>query len=66
MLSVTITVFAVTAVDKEVREWASEQQQVGENSQHVRPMFSEKENGKARQKDDQHHAPSRAKPTAAS
>ena len=66
MLSATITVLAVTAVHKKVHEWASEQQQIGENSQYVRPMFSEKKRGSDRHKDDQHHAPSRTEPTAVS
>lgn len=63
MFSTTLAVLAVTAVHKEVHEWAGEQQQIGENSKHVRSMFSEKKKGNDRQKDEQHNTSSRLEPS---
>ena len=65
MLPATVAVLAVmTAMHEEVHEWASQQKQIRKNAEQVGTMFGEKEETDDCQKDDQHHAPSRAEPTA--
>jgi len=56
--------FAVTSMHEEVHERASQQKQIGKNAEQVGPMFGEKEEANDSEKHDQHHAPSRAEPSA--
>jgi hypothetical protein len=58
------TVFAVTSMHEEVYERACQQKQIRKNAEQVCPMFCEKEEANDSEKYDQHHAPSRAEPTA--
>lgn len=64
MLSANTALLAATSMHEEMYERASEQQQIGKDSQQVRTMFREKQEANDRENHHQHNAPSRAEPTA--